>query len=56
MPTSAIAGVLSAIAGAIGMAATGGTALVTGAPMGWLGFQGLIVLPVAFICMTIGPK
>lgn len=56
VPTSAIAGVLSAIAGAVGMVATGGTALVTGAPMGWLALQGLVVLPVAFICMTLGPK
>ena len=54
VPTSAIAGVLSAIAGAVGMVATGGTALVTGAPMGWLALQGLVVLPVAFICMTLG--
>jgi drug/metabolite transporter (DMT)-like permease len=26
------------------------------APLGWLVLQGLVLLPISFICLTIGPQ
>ena len=56
IPTTAIAGFLASLVGGIGAAASGETALLPASSMGWLALQGFVVLPIAFICMALGPR
>ena len=56
IPTTAIAGFLASLVGGIGAAASGKTVLLPASSMGWLALQGFVVLPIAFICMALGPR